>query len=591
MNIFQTCRRSLRRAAKCTAVLTATAILTFQPCFSFAAQAADGTELFSSLLGLGDNKLTNISMTYADGTKYTADYKYNTGGQLIYAHIKAADGSYSTYNRTYLEGRLSSESGVIYNADEKTETSSSVEYSIDEELTHSAVKSRYPDGTTESQEAWYLDKEHPTRETETETDGTTSETNYTYNEQGEKLTVTSVSSDGTNSSEEWRYDENGDFTYYRSYDLDAGTQIISTSETAVIGEDASKCYYNIDITNSEDGQYKQESWSDFTNENLIKRITTAQDGSQSTETYGYDSEGREILYTKTGAAGQTTQRKTSYSHNGKEISTSSSDGSTYRYSSTVNDETGETATETVSAKKDGSSHYLKIIYDYYDSATYRLEKDKNADGTETSSETAYNEYGESTTVSHWEDGSVSTDVKDASGVTTSYQETAADGTYSQTFWEKRADGRTANEVTLYSDGSQDRIDYEYDEAGTLIKETEVRRNGVTAVSLYQYDADSHTSTETDIFNNGLRIVQTYTETDDDRMQDTYTYSAGDIAEDTVIYENDIYTFRVIYRDGHVEETSIDTGSYENYSAADELYDLHDDRLYDFADLAWTILPQ
>lgn len=584
-----------RHVSKCAVMAAVAVTLAFQPCFAMTAHAYTTTSDYgypywddpyssSYYYDTEGRKVTNVTRTYDDGTKYTAQYKYDTMGHLVYANINDTNGSSSTSTRNYNGEMLVSESSSSYDADYKREYKSAAQYSNGDRIyLHESVK--YSDGTSESEETWYLNGYYPLKVVEVDREGGTSQTDYTYNENGKQLTSSKVVSDGSIMQTEKQYNENGVTIYSKIYTYNASTNTHNTQESRIEGEGASYSTYSVETEMDGNGaEYRVETWGDA--QNTTKKVSTNPDGSQITETYSYDADGRETLYTKSDAAGIIAKRETTTTHTGRTTVYSDNEGYTSTSSRVYDSKNGRTIVEDTESNSDGSSSYSKRVYsDDYTTESY-ITRYKMSDGRETSSERTYASDGSSILKEKSLDGTVTETKKNAEGEETSTVETYPDGTRSETVWERREDGLPASKIKRYSDKSEDKITYEYNDKKDVIGETETRRNGVSAVTQYQYSETGYMNMMTTTFSNGLQFIGTQNKVDQDTTQIVYTYSAGDVSQHILIEKDDDTYVKIIYRDGRTEEFTINFWDDDWYSKID----IVDSYYTNYINMAWDIQP-
>lgn len=601
-------RHVMKRAVKGTAALAVALALVLQPCSAFTAQAyyygydgdypyEDDPDYNSYYWDNEGRKVTSVTRKYDDGTKYTAEYKYDANGHLVQSNVKKPDGSSSTMSRVYNGDVLISDASYKYDGTSKTETAETNEYAVEERVSsvyqaHSLTKTKYADGTSESVESWYAGYGMPSRIISVSTNGITYQEDYTYNERRQELTLNAVGSDGSVGRQETQYDEEGEILSYSSYVYDASEQSIESTVRRYEGEGSGRTLYLAETwARGDSGEYKKETWRRITDMQVIKTVSTDPDGSQTTENYTYNLDGDETLYTKTSSDGTTQKRETTNTGNGTRTVSTDGRGNTSVSTTTYDKVGGLTTEESTYSYEDGSTSYRKQVYrDNYTIQT-SIYRDTAADGTETYSERMLDPDGGSTTRTKDSEGIVSVTKSDAQGSMVSSNETRPDGTATVTTWEKQEDGRVSAKITRYSDGTQDRVDYEYDANGNTVRETETRRSGVAAVTETLSDgARWNTGTSTITFNNGYQVVSTVGYTDESTMQFSVAYSVGDIAQDILIEKEDesIYV-KVVHRDGGVEEASVDItgGGYEQYEALMAI----GRRYEEFLEQAWNVLPQ
>lgn len=537
-------------------------------------------------------KITNVSRSYSDGTKYTATYKYNDQGNMTDANIKEADGSRITIKRVYSGENLVSSTLNEYNAEYKVESTHLTEYGNEQTPTHELITYSYSDKTTARDEQWFYSSEAPLKKIKVERSGTTATTEYTYTEQGSPLTSRSISSDGSESTTEYRYDGEGNTIYYKEYEYDSILDVRSSSEAWLEGDYETGIAHAVEIEiHSNDPEHRIESWTRMSDNSLSKRIVTNTDGSQYTEEYSYDSDGLETLYTKTGNGIPTERRETTKTADG--TTTTYSDGVGNRsVSSDSYDKINQLSSQEVTTTNaDGSSSYTKRVYSHEDyTYTVDIVREKTADGVETYRELTEDKDGNSTVKEKDKDGTITTTVKDAAGNERSKSKILSDGTRSDTSYEYHVNGEVATILVKYSDGRQDRSDYEYNENNDIIKLTESRRNGVTAVILMQYGTNEGTVSGSITYNNGYSASWSYVQSNENNSY-TGSFSHGEVAQDMVSAAGTQIHVKTTYRDGRIDEFS---ANYE-----DEAFYLGDgfekilaisDRLDSFIDEAWTILP-
>lgn len=536
-----------------------------------------------------ERKVTKVNKTYDDGTHYTAEYQYNSDGQLIYSAVKEPDGSRSTTSRSYKNATDYTEKSYEYYAGTGREITYTADYGEEGYPLHS-LRTIRDGGSETSLEVWYIDLLTPSKYIEKDADGLVTQTDYTYNEAGDKLSTISVSSNGDIESEEWRYGEDGSRNYYKQYSYDAALNKSETSELSASGTGEHISYYTINLVDYGNGTvFKTEYWLDGQDELVNRIVRTLPDGSQITENYSYNSDGQETLYTKSEGDTVTARRQTTY--RGNETETVSVDSSaTTTVTSSTDPRTGRTTEEQTAQYKDGTRRYTKeVLADGIYPVSYQIQE-TYSDGTGFSSESIYNSDGSNITTEHWEDGTVVVIGEDADETTVSYSLTLPDGTTGVTAWERREDGQPTSRTVSYSDGSMDRIVYEYDADGELIKETEMRRNGISAVTeMVPESAGSDNGVMTITFNNGFQVVNTFVETEDSNFIEI-AYSAGDIAKVTFRYENDLFLIQTTYRDGRTEETTRYIPDTNAYYEARELLNTSEDYYDDFLEQAWSYVP-
>lgn len=587
-----------RRVSKCAAVAALSVTLALQPGFAMTAQAYTSTydygypywdDPYSSsyYYDTEGRKVTNVTRTYDDGTKYTAEYKYDSMGHLLYSNVKDSDGNRSTTNRSYSGEQLVAESSTGYDADYKREYTSSSQYSNGNQ-TYKLDSVKYSDGTSEREETWYLNDYAPLKTVEISRDGLTTQTDYTYNEHGKLLTSNKVVSDGSISQTEAQYDENGVAIYNKNYIYNATTQTHYTSEHRIEGEGASRSFYSVETETDSNGEVtKEESWGDASN--TTKTVTTKPDGSQITENYSYDADGRETLYTKSDGSGIIEKRETTTTHTGRTTVYSDNKGNSSSYSRVYDTKNGRTIIEDSETSADGSSRYTKQIYsDNYSTESY-ISRYKGADGRESSTEKTYSSDGSSIIREKDTDGTVRETKRNADGYETSVIETRPDGTKSETSWERREDGLKASETKRYSDKGEDKIVYEYNDKREVIRETETRRNGISAITQYQYNDAGYMNLMSTTFSNGYQFTGTQEVTDKNTTNIVYTYSAGDISQHILIDDNgetyDTYV-KIVYRDGRTEEYTSNywDDDWDDKVGAIEAY------YYSYLQMAWDNQP-
>lgn len=543
--------------------------------------------------GKDQPKLKNITRTYDDGTKYTAEYGYDDKGNLISEKIKEPDGSKSTSKRTYKNDVLVLKTDYEYDASRKIETTDTSEYGDEGYPAHKLQTYKFSDGTSQSHEVWYLRGRLVQKSVDIDRDGIVEQMDCTYDDQDQMLTRISTSTDGSTGQEEWQYDESGEMSQYQSSEYDAARQIKTTNMIRVEGEGESRNRYTLDIRDAgENGILKQESWTRLADRKPIKNITTYPDGSQSTENYTYDADGDEILYTKANGDGTTKKRETRYTKDGQEVVTTDDRGNTVRSVSSYDKISGLSTEETTENNADGSyRHTKKVINNHYDVMSYLIEE-KTADGTKTYIERSQRPDGSLLTKEKDDEGIVTVTERDAEGDITSLHKTMPDGSTAETTLTKRDDGEVASKVTRYSGGSEDRTDYEYDKDGDIVKWTETRRNGVSAVQVIQYTNEEKSSgDQTTTFNNGYEVRITNELIDSDTQQMNIIYSVGDISQEIWTEKGDgSINIKTVYRDGRTEETSLDLSDGESYYLRLEQLRHFMDRYRSFIEQAWTVLP-
>lgn len=570
--------RAIRRTAVCTAALT----MALQLCFSFTSLAYYGYGRgydsdypyqddpdYGSYYYWDDSgrKVTNVTRTYDDGTTYTAQYKYDALGHLVYSNVKKPDGSKHTKNKVYNGELPVSESVYEYDGVSKTEMTDAIEYGAEGYPAHEVQTARYKDGTSESEETWFLSYDMPLKIVATDKSGVVTQTDYTYNEDGRMLTAVSAGTDGSFYQEERQYDEQGYTSYYKISEYDAYDLTAGTEEMRYEGEGDSRNQYTSNTVAYADGTvYKSETWRRELDNRIVKRVLTDVDGAQTTENYAYDPEGNETLYTKTDGSKTVEKRETTRTSYGSRTVETDSRGYTSVSSEDYDPKTGKTTSESRMNGPEGYYTYRKVIRNEDYSTEYAVYQTKYGDGTESYYELSYNSDGSIIKTERFEDGTAKVTTYDSEGNTVGCKETLADGAYSETIWQNREDGRTANEVKRYSDGSEDRIDYEYDESGKLVRETETRRNGVSAVREYQYSpADGYISALNVTFSNGYYMASTLQNISDDVEQTVMAYSVGDVAQVVIVYyDNGQIVGKTTYRDGRTEDFALDLYSYDSY---------------------------
>lgn len=577
------------------ALLAFTMVL--QLCFSSVSLASMGYGGYYDNDGYYDDygkdqpKLKNITRTYDDGTKYTAEYGYDDKGNLISEKIKEPDGSKSTSKRTYKNDVLVLKTDYEYDASRKIETTDTSEYGDEGYPAHKLQTYKFSDGTSQSHEVWYLRGHLVQKSVDIDRDGIVEQVDCTYDDQDKMLTRISSSTDGSTGQEEWQYDGSGEVSQYQASEYDADDQVKTTNLIRLEGEGESRNRYTLETTDmGEHGVYKKEVWARAADGQPIKKITTYPDSSQSTENYTYDADGDEILYTKASHDGTTEKRETRYSKDGQEVVYTDGRGNTMHSLSSYDQISGQSTDETTENNADGSYRYTKrVIGDDYGVVSY-LTEEKSADGTYT--ERTLRSDGSSTAKEKTSDGVVTVTEKDAEGEIISLHKTMPDGTTAETTCTKGDHGEVANEVTRYSDGSEDRTDYEYDESSEPVKWTETRRNGVSAVTVVQYtNEDKSWGNQTTTFNNGYEVIYTHEMVGNDTEQIMFTYSAGDVYQDILLGKGlEAYNVKTIYRDGRTEEVSLDLRKDEDYSLSFEQSALLMSRYNSFIEQAWTVLP-
>lgn len=569
----------LKHASKCMAVRVLAFTMVLQLCFSFTALAYakdfsygypywdDPDAGYYSRYDDNERKLTDVTRTYDDGTTYTSAYRYDDKGNLISADIKEPDGSKSSMTRTYRGETLVSQTTYEYDASDKSEETDVTEYAENGYPAHTLQKHKYSDGTSESEEVWFIDRSKPQKYVAVDTDGITTQIDLTYDEEGQEIARVTTSSDGSTKQEEWRYNEFGDVTYYKLDEYDALVQEKNTSETRIEGEGESKVKY-------------------------ITETKILIDGSQSTANYTYNADGEEILYTRNHSDGTTEKRETFHTKTGKETVYTDGKGLTGRSTVSYDTKNNQTVSEETISMADGSSSYMKCIYDEYYNTVYYLYKEKKADGTEAYIEKNYKPDGSCTKKEKSADGVITVTEIDADGNTVIRHSTLMDGTKTETSWTWQENGLVTSEVTRYSDGAEDRINYEYDENGNLVKKTETRRNGVSAVYLVQHnETDRFTGTQTITFNNGYQVAYTAEIIDADTEQIAFTYSVGDVYQDIIVEKGSENLYlKTIYRDGRIEEASLNMNSDEDFYQKYEKVIVISDRFDSFLEQAWSVLP-
>lgn len=604
-------KQVLKHAVKCTTVAAVAFTMALQPCFAFTAQAYVGSYESSSpdypywddpnysssyyWDAAEDRKVSNVTRTYDDGTKYSAEYKYNAAGALVYSNIKDEEGNRSTVNKSYNGDILVSESIYAYDASRKTEETQTIEYREDGYRSHSLEKIKREDGRTESLERWYLNENNPLKYLSISLDGSTIQADYTYNEYGKPLTRTTASSSGDIDYEEWHYNEAGETIGIMEYEYLAASQRKDTTERYYdAGGNAGNLYIIRTVEIEGVLQSKIESWYIDNGYTPIKEVITYSDGTQSTEDYVYDADGDETRYTSVSRFGATSTRETTYTRDGKTTVESDSSGNKTVNSSSYDARTEQYTSEVTVTKADGSSRYEKTVsvnrYGY--DSSYYISRQTTAEGVETYTETTTESDGSSTRKDKNKDGSVTVTKTDSAGNQISIERTLSDGTKTETTETRREDGKLTSEVTKYSDGSEDRTDYEYAESGDLVKKTESRRNGVSSVTVYQYnETNKNLSTRTETFNNGLQFIQSFEELDEYRDHIVITYSGGEVVQD--IYTdttNDSAYIKTIYRDGRMEEVTLNVTIDGERELLYEKIAVINDRMESFDEQAWGMLP-
>lgn len=525
-------------------------------------------------------KVTNVTRTYDDGTKYWAEYRYDALGHLVYSNVKQTDGSKTTLSKTYNGELPVSETSYEYDASSKSELTNTIQYGGDGYPVHQVYQEKYKDGTGESGEVWYLSYNVPLRTVLTGRTGVVTQTDYTYTDQGQQLGVISVSSNGSTAQEEWQYDGEGNKTYYKSTEFDAVTRTAKVEERRYEGGNYWSTY-DLDAMAYEDGTvYKTETWRRAEDNRVVKRVVTDLDGSQTTENYSYDMNGDETLYTKTDGSGIVEKRETANTTYGSRTVQTDRSGAVSMSSEEYDPKTGSTTIESTTKGPDGYYVYRKVIRGEDYNREYDVYQVKDGSGSEYFEETSYHGDG-SMTRTERSDGKSLVTRYDSNGNKISASETLPDGTRSEIAWEYREDGYQSSEIKKYSDGSQDRIDYEYNESGRVVRETETRRNGVSAVSQYQLDSRGYGTGVAITFSNGYQVVSTSQDLGDGGEQGAVVFSTGDIAQIVLVsYENGPIACSILYRDGRTEgfsanlydEDGFVSEGYNKLKALDDYYE-------------------
>lgn len=587
-------KQKKKLAAKCTAAVVTALALAVQPYAAFPALADYYDDYYYGSYRYGtERKVTGTTISYDDGTSDKTEYKYDSQGNMVYRSKSEANGSKSTTNYVYRDGKLAGESSYEYSAYYEREVTITVEYGEGGFPAHKVEKTTYNDGTSLSSEEWNLDWHVPIRIIVVNTNGITTQTDYVYNEQGQKATTRSVSSDGSYSQSDWQYNDSGATTFYKRDSYDAKNQTREVSEVQSSNQRNDGMDYSVYTTLYEDGtQEKLEDWSRTEDNRTVKMVSTGRDGAQIIEEYQYDRDGVETLYTKTGSNGVLERRTTTTTPSGTTTTYSDSSGNSRRSNYSYDTRSGIITDEDSYTYSDGSSYYSKKVYnDSYDMIS-SIRRTVASDGTEIYTEHIYEADGSRVISEKTEDGILTVTRMDSNGQVISEEETLADGTRVTLSNTMGANGEISNKVRRYSDGSEDHIAYEYDASANLIKETEVRSNGVVAITDYQYrDADGNLGKLTISFNNGYQLTGDYAEPEEYSYQTVITYNTGEVFQEMITYRlwEDFYGKR-IYSDGRVEEIHVDIDA-EDYSEQDVAWmkDV-EDYCSAYLDTAWVTQP-
>lgn len=599
--------RTVRNITTHIAVVLGSVVLAFLPCASFSAYGLTGRYEKDRNYPIWDDpngsysyywedvarKVTSVTRTYDDGTKYTASYQYNAQGNMTDATIKEADGSKITIKRVFSGNRLLSSTLNEYDGLEKSQFLYLTEYGEDENPTHELSKVTYSDQTVESEEMWYTMNRMPLKTIEVSRKGVTRQTEYAYDEWGNTRSMKSSGTDGGEQWCEWTYNDSAALTHYKGYDYYVDANLKKTEEFWLEGSSDSAIEHTLVTTIVGDTEEtKVETWRRAKDDNVTKVITTLADGAQITEEFTYNLDGDETLYTKRG--GQAEERRETV--RGKdETTTTYTDGLGNRivskqYYDIVNDIQTDEQTSTYA---DGSSSYTKESYQYKTGRrVLDISRYKEADGTETYRESVSDGDGVTTTKEKTADGRVSTTKTDSEGNIISRNMTFSDGTTADTSKEYREDGLVASETTRYSDGTEDRITYEYDENGEVIKQTESRRNGVSAVSQMKQGDNPNWKDGSVTFNNGYWMTWSWRLTDQLEGEIVISYSHGDVSQDALILVKDTIKGNITYRDGRVETFLVDEGDSDSEAAQlayTKMMEMNS-RLEAFEETAFLVLP-
>lgn len=538
-------------------------------------------------------KVTNVTRTYDDGTRYWAEYKYDALGHLVYSNVKQPDGSKTTLSKTYNGELPVSETVYEYDASSKSEITATIQYGADGYPVHQVNQEKYKDGTAETGEVWFLSYNVPLRTILTDKTGVVTQTDYTYTDQGQQQAVLSVSSNGSTAQEEWQYDEEGNRIYYKSTEFDALTGTAEVDESRYEGGSYGSTYDLNAMAYADGTMYKIETWRRAEDNRIVKRVITETDGSQATENYSYDVNGEETLYTKTDGSGIVEKRETIHTTYGTRAIHTGRSGETSVSTQEYDPKTGSTTTESTVNGPNGYYVYRKMIRSEDYNREYEVYQVKDKDGSEFFDETIYHADGTMTRTERL-DGTSTVTRFDANGNRVGASETLPDGSRSEIAWEYREDGKKTSEIKRYSDGSQDRIDYEYNESGRVVKETETRRNGVSAVSEYHLDGRGYETAVAITFSNGYQVVSATQNLSEDAEQGVIAFSTGDIAQIVMVnYEDGTLVGNIVYRDGSSEGFSADlyddnvfeSGGYSKLKALDEYYESYIEQAWNGGALA------
>lgn len=535
-------RSGLSLAGKGIVTAAAAIMLTVQPGLSFPAWADEYNEYFDS-----EKRLIRTAGSYDDGTTSSSKYQYDKQGNVIYYSSIGRDGSKKEEHYTYKNGVLTAENKYEYDAYYDWEEITVKQYENSRFPVYEYNKVTRKDEIITNREEWNLYWDIPIRTVEIDREGISTQTDYTYNDLGQKSIVHTSSSDGSYSQTDFQYDGSGQISHYKTSAYDAPSQT---------------------------HQWIEE-WKTPEDNQTTKRVTSHRDGLQDVEEYIYNSDGNEILYTKTSSNGLTAKKVTNYDQTGNVSTYTDSEGNEIYTSEVYDSERGLTTDEKRHTYSDGSVSYVKFVFSDDGSYFSGLDRMVAADGTETYTESIEDSEGNRTSTYKSEDGTITIRRYDQDDNLISIEETLADGTTATVHTTEREDGKPLTMTKQYSDGSEYRIEFQYNTSGERIKETEIGRNGVVVVADYQYwNAGGDITQLTVSFNNGYQLIEHYAKMDDGSRQWILTYNAGEVFQDMIFYrEEEEFEAKRIYSDGRVEALHVDntaedyTEQYETWRKA------------------------
>lgn len=529
-------------------------------------------------------KVEAVDRTYEDGSRYTAEYKYNEQGDMIYADIREPGGDRTVLKRTYQGAELKSISNYTYETKTKEESTQTVEFRENETPTHGLFRETYADGTSQTDEIWYAGEDLPQKHVRTNPDGTTEQVEYTYDDAWNVLSISASASNGSVMRRDTQYDGDKREISYREYGYDAETQITDTKEV-YYGD--GYALYVIEVRTEGGGETtRTETWYRSEDQKREKVFTVMPDGIQYTETYAYDKDGNETLYIGTGSDGSSKRFERIHLENGEKSVYSDSAGNSSVKTATYDEKSGVTKNEETEKDAYGTSTYRLTIYNNWYNITYSMVREKYADGTEAYEEYSLGTDGSSTKKQKAEDGTLVVKVTGADGKTVSNKTTYPDGRTAETTEIIGDDGTVMGEVKQYSDGTSDRSDYEYGENGEMARITETRSNGVVGIcDISEFETRIR-------FNNGYETGVVLEAINEELTRTTVTYAGGEIASEIIEeLEDDGYRITTVYRDGRVEESVFSGSDETQVNAAEELIDQINDRYVGYQHEAWTVVPQ